>query len=340
VSCANTLRSLPVLAAACLLAGPCPARAEAAAAQAAAAVAPAGEPPRFNVPVAADHPLTFVAYGDTRFSRREGDIVNAYARRALVAKIAEENPAAILIGGDLVYQGSDPQDYEVFRGETAEWVKRKIPVFPALGNHELKGCTRDDALPCLENWWTTFSALSLKPYRWYSVTIGPQILALILDSDSYLRPKSAQRLWMEQQIAAADEHVKFILIVLHYPPVRDPFYPRVLDEKQVARYLARKARSLHAQVVVIGSHVHNYERYYRDGVTYLVSGGGGAKPVPAARMFGELSKLKTSVNYHYLRFVLDGDRLTATMVRFDAAVDSTHDPWSEPDRFEVTAKGE
>ena len=87
----------------------------------------------------------------------------------------------------------------------------------------------------------------------------------------------------------------------------------------------------------MGSHVHNYERYFRDGVTYLVSGGGGAQPVPAARMFGELSKLTTSVNFHYLRFTLEADRLTGTMVRFDAE-DRSGNPWSEPDRFEIRAR--
>jgi acid phosphatase type 7 len=299
--------------------------------------AAAGEPPRFDVPAPAHGPLTFVVYGDTRFSQRE-DIVNAYARRALVAKITSENPAAILIGGDLVFEGRNPQDYATYRSETAQWASRRIPVYPALGNHEFKGCSKDDTLPCLENWWSTFSNLSLRPYRWYSVTIGPSILAVILDSDSHLKPGSEQRAWFEHEIAGADPRIKFILVMLHYPPVRDPFYPVMLDEKQVVKYFSRKAPTLHAQVVVIGSHVHNYERYYRGGVTYLVSGGGGAKPVPAARMFGERSHLKTSVNYHYLRFVLDGDRLTGTMVRFDSSVDPSNDPWSEPDRFEIRAK--
>jgi len=124
---------------------------------------------------------------------------------------------------------------------------------------------------------------------------------------------------------------------MHYPPVRDPFYPTVRDEKEVERYLTAKAPSLRARVVVVGSHVHNYERYERGGVTYLVSGGGGAKPVPAARMFGELSKLRTGVNFHYVRFTLDGARLTGTMVRFDAE-DRSGDPWSEPDRFEIGAR--
>ena len=68
-------------------------------------------PPRLDVPVAdPSAPLTFIVYGDTRFTQRDG-VANAVARRALVARIASENPAAIVIGGDLVYEGSDPEDY-------------------------------------------------------------------------------------------------------------------------------------------------------------------------------------------------------------------------------------
>ena len=59
--------------------------------------------------------------------------------------------------------------------------------------------------------------------------------------------------------------------------------------------------------------------------------------MPAVRMFGELSKLTTSVNFHYLRFTLEADRLTGTMVRFDAE-DRSGNPWSEPDRFEIRAR--
>jgi hypothetical protein len=304
---------------------------------AAALAAPPDEPPRFEVPLADPNaPLTFVTYGDTRFTERD-KVANPVARWALVAKIASENPAAILIGGDLVYHGSDPNDYATYKKETAEWAERKFPLFPALGNHEFEGCQADDPEPCLTNWWSAFETLHLKPYRWYSVRIGPKVLALVLDSDSALRPASPQRSWFEREIAGAAPEVKFILVVLHYPPVRDPLIPRAKDEAEVALYFSKHAKSLRPKVVVIGSHVHNYERYNRDGVTYLVSGGGGARPVPALRMFGELSQLRTSVNFHYLRFTLQEDRLSGTMVRFDAT-DNTGNAWSEPDHFEVTAK--
>jgi hypothetical protein len=296
----------------------------------------AQEPPRFEVPApAAGGPLTFITFGDTRFTRKEGNIVNPLVRRALVERIARENPAAVFIGGDLVFQGSDPDDYEVFRSETAAWAKEKIPVFPSLGNHEFKGCSQEEPDPCLENWWHTFP--ELRPARWYSVSVGPTLLALLLDSDSAFRTGSPQRIWFERQVAAAGPQVAFIMVVLHYPPVRDPFYPRMLDEKEVARYFAKHAAALHQRVIVIGSHVHNYERYLRDGVTYLVSGGGGAKPVPAARLFGEQSKLHTSVNYHFVRFRLENEHLSGTMVRFEAT-DPSGNGWTEPDHFELRAK--
>jgi hypothetical protein len=274
-------------------------------------------PPRFEVPAPTpEAPVTFVVYGDTRFSKRD-DIVNAVARRALVSKIASEKPAAIFIGGDLVYQGSNPDDYETYRSETVEWSDQKTPVFLVLGNHEFSGCPHD-VTPCLKNWWQAADPYAPRPYRWYSVILGSTALALILDSDSALKPGSEQREWFERQISDADARIQFLLVMLHYPPVREPFYPSMRDEKEIVRYLSGKAGALHARVVVVGSHVHNYERYKRGGVTYLVSGGGGAKPVPAVRMFGELSRLRTAVNFHYLRLVLKNDRLSGTLVLFDA----------------------
>jgi hypothetical protein len=302
-----------------------------------AAAASAGAP-HLEVPVAdANAPLTFVAYGDTRFTARE-HVANAEARRALVAHMASENPAAVFIGGDLVYQGSDAADYAIYKSETAAWAERHIPVFPALGNHEFRGCVgEDEDSECLDNWWQSFAALKLRPYRWYSVSLGPKILVLLLDSDSALKPGSEQREWFEEEMTHVPPGVRFILVMLHYPPVRDPLLPRGKDEAEIAHYLSHHAAAIAARVIVIGSHVHNYERYSRNGIPYLVSGGGGAKPVPSLRVFAELSKLKTSVNFHYLRFTLVGDRLTGTMVRY-GATDKTSHSWTEPDRFEVDAK--
>jgi len=316
-----------VLFALCLLATGAPVRA-----------AGSDGPPHFQVPgVSARGHLTFVVYGDTRFTDRDG-VANGAARRALVAKIANDNPAAIVIGGDLIYRANPADDYATYRTETLEWARRGIPVYPAIGNHEVQDCDRSAAdNPCLENWWAAFPHLSLRPWRWYSLSIGPAIRVLVLDSDSPLRAGSEQRTWLERELTAVNPQVKFMLLVLHYPPVRDPVFPHGKDEAEIEPLLSARAESLPFKVIVVGSHVHNYERFSRGGVAYLVSGGGGAKPVPAFRMSGELSQLTTAVNFHYLRFTLENDRLSCTMVRFDAS-DETGNPWSEPDRFEVKAR--
>jgi hypothetical protein len=294
---------------------------------------PAAAPPRLEVAVAdPSAPLTFIAYGDTRFTQREG-VANAIARRALVARIASEKPAAIFIGGDLVYEGSNPEDYEIYKSETAVWSQTKIPIFPALGNHEFRGCDKDSS-PCLVNWWRGAAPSGVRSFRWYSVTLGPKILVLLMDSDSSLKPGSEQRTWFEQQMTHAGSRMEFIFVVMHYPPVRDPIFPSAKDEKEIARYLSKHAHSLQARVVVVGSHVHNYERFRRDDVTYLVSGGGGAKPVPVLRLFGEMSKLDTAENFHYIRFRFERGDLQGTMVRFDLERNG-ETAWTEPDRFEV-----
>ncbi len=296
----------------------------------------ADAPPRLAVAVAdPSAPLTFIAYGDTRFTQRD-DVSNAVARRALVARVASEMPAAIFIGGDLVYEGSNAEDYETYRTETAVWSHAKIPVFPALGNHEFRGCDKDLS-PCLVNWWRAAVPSAVRSFRWYSVSLGPKVLVLLLDSDSSLKTGSEQRTWFEQQITNVGSQVEFVVVVLHYPPVRDPIFPRAKDEKEIARYLSSHTHSLQARVVVVSSHIHNYERFRRDDVTYLVSGGGGAKPVPVLRLFGELSKLDSAENFHYIRFRLEGGELQGTMVRFDRERNDEN-AWTEPDRFEVKAK--
>jgi len=55
------------------------------------------------------------------------------------------------------------------------------------------------------------------------------------------------------------------------------------------------------------------------------------------RLFGELSKLDSAENFHYIRFRLEGGELQGTMVRFDRERNDEN-AWTEPDRFEVKAK--
>src|ERR1700744_793624 len=98
---------------------------------------PAASAPTFRIPDSAlPEPLVFIAYGDIRFTATSETAASPPgARRALIAKIAAENPAAVFINGDLPYHGIDA-DYEMYRAETRPWRENSLRVFPALGNHE------------------------------------------------------------------------------------------------------------------------------------------------------------------------------------------------------------
>jgi len=100
----------------------------------------------------------FVSFGDTRFTE---------------------------IGGDIAYKGTVPQDWEVFDRETALWRTRGIPVFPALGNHELMGKKKSqedksknpqDEIDGLANDFARFP--DLKQSRYYSMRAGNLLFLL------------------------------------------------------------------------------------------------------------------------------------------------------------------
>src|ERR1035438_1688771 len=115
-------------------------------------------------------PLTVVAYGDMRFTDPTNhDATNPTARQALVARISEEKPDAVLLNGDLPWHGGEQADYEVYRTETERWRTNQLRVYPALGNHEFSRC---EVSQCLENWWAAFP--ELRGRRWYSVALGEQ----------------------------------------------------------------------------------------------------------------------------------------------------------------------
>src|SRR5690348_11311440 len=67
-------------------------------------------------------PLTLIAYGDIRFTDPANvTATSPMARQALIQRVLEEKPDAILLNGDVPWHGGDKNDYEVYRTETQVW---------------------------------------------------------------------------------------------------------------------------------------------------------------------------------------------------------------------------
>ena len=238
---------------------------------------------------------------------------NPTARRALVAKVAAEKPDALLLSGDVPLNGGVANDYAVYREETAAWRAAGLKVFPAMGNHELHGCGG------VENWWKAFP--ELRGRRWYSVQMGDAYF-ITVDSNLDLKAGGEQSAWVAKQLEGLPKGTKYVFISLHHPPVADgivgdPSHNVRPNEDALAQQLEAAAKQISAKIIVIAGHIHNYERFERGGVVYLVSGGGGAKPYPVERTAGDMFQDTVFPIFHYVKFVSEHGALQATMYRWD-----------------------
>ncbi len=263
-------------------------------------------------------PLTLIAYGDQRFTDPANTRqTNPRVRQWLVNQIAKEHPAAVIMNGDVPLAGEVANDYAVFHTETKVWRDLGLHVFPTLGNHEFIGAPQT----ALDNWWKAFP--EMRNRRWYSAQLGSRVYLIALDSDTSLLPGSDQAHWLEKQVDGLPASVDFVIVTLHHPPVADVQQHIEVDhnprpnEIAVRDYLSKAAQKSHASFLVSAGHIHNYERAAVDGVTYLVSGGGGAPPYFVERTPGDLYKSMMFPNYHYVKLTVEKDRMHAAMYRVE-----------------------
>src|SRR5205823_8899830 len=123
-------------------------------------------------------PLHFIIYGDLRATDPSNTrAADAVRRQLLIQRIAEQKPALLVVSGDVVYRGDNPDDWKEWEKESQPLRDASIPVYPVLGNHDM-GRNIEMALA---NWWEHMPQVAHK--RWYSVQAGP-LYFLILDSSA------------------------------------------------------------------------------------------------------------------------------------------------------------
>ncbi len=278
-------------------------------------------------------PFRFVAFGDTRFhDPADTKPANPEIRHALVAAIAQENPVFISIGGDIVLDGDNAKDWQVWDAETSLWRERKIPVYPAIGNHELHG-NLDNALA---NYFQRFP--DIQKSRFYSTRIANSLM-LVLDSnlDELTGPQGA---WLTAQLDHLPADVDFVFFVFHHPPYTSSSDLKIYGgghsarptEQALAKMLEERQQRTPARFIVFNGHVHNYERHEHGGVTYFVTGGGGARPYLIQRAPDDLYK-DMGINYHYLLVEVDRTAVKITMHKVE--IKDGLPIWSTPDSVTI-----
>ncbi len=291
--------------------------------------------PVLHIDTGLQAPFTFLSFGDTRFTNpADHKAANPQARQLLVKAMAEQHPAFISIGGDIAYNGNDPSDWKVYDEETAVWRAQKIPVYPILGNHDLHG---KEAV-ALANYFQRFP--ELRNARFYSVRAAN---ALLLNLDSSLDELTGpQGTWIKAQLDSLAPGVEFVFLVLHHPPYTSSSDDQKFGgghsireaEKQLAHMLEERQGHSKARLVVLSSHVHNYERHEHGGVVYFVTGGGGAHAYPIERAPEDPFQSRR-VNYHFLQIHMEKGEATITMRRL--GLETPTPLWTSEDKVRIAA---
>lgn len=230
-------------------------------------VYPIGNPYRFH----------FFVFGDTR----EGDEIF----RNIIEHTNKRRPLFVFNGGDLVSNGKE----EEYAHLLALIKELQVPMYVAPGNHDIRSNGR-----------AIYGAIFGPAY--YSFTYGNTHFVVLDSSTGGL--DEAQYRWLEEDLK--NHQLETILVFTHVPP----FDPRPGEshafnspgERDVFLNLMKR----YGVDRVFASHIHGYFREEREGVPYIITGGGGAY-------------LVSSGFYHYVDVEVDGGEIREKVVKIPSS---------------------
>jgi hypothetical protein len=241
-------------------------------------------------------PLLLAVFGD----ERDAVFGVSATARAIIAGVLADTPDLVLGTGDLVPTGGRRADWLSLLSVHAPLLAQ-LPYYPALGNHELIGDGQAQM-------WKTLFPLAARGY--YAVRYG-QALIVVLNSN---RPGDREQtgfLAAELQRAQGDKTVRARLVLMHHAPLSVSWHCGAAP--YLTAWMALFER-YHVDAVLAG-HDHTYQRLERNGVAYVVSGGGGAPLYEQGRCdpHDELALQHYSAAHHYV------------LVRITPSQDPLHD---------------
>lgn len=198
-------------------------------------------------------PIRLVAIGDFGVGGR----TQLEYGRAVERFAAARNVSMLLTLGDNDYSraAAFQENWQASFG----WLgAARIPISGALGNHDVEETDGSHE----------FDALNM-PGRFYTRTVGP-VAIFVLDSNDVSRQQTN---WLRRALRRSDARWK--IVTMHHPAYTCGGHK---SDEAVQTHWVPMFEEYGVQLVLAG-HDHNYQRFRaRNGVNYVVHGGGGRKP--------------------------------------------------------------
>lgn len=212
----------------------------------------------FKTPPAGPGPYTFAVYGDTR-TRHD------VHRKVMATLVKNGIPDFVLHTGDLVADGNDSSLWPIFFDIEKELLRQTVFI-PALGNHDRNA----------HDFFEFFQSGS----SYYSFNWGASHF-IVLNSDignaaPTVRLRDAfwaeQTRWLEDDLQKS-QSADYRFIVAHHPPFTAVNSRQAANPHMTA--LVPMFEKYHVSAAFFG-HDHNYQSYVKNGIPYVITGGGGA----------------------------------------------------------------
>ncbi|MFW9925278.1 MAG: metallophosphoesterase family protein [Candidatus Thorarchaeota archaeon] len=284
-----------------------------------------------------DDTFCFIAYGDTR-SGSPGNVSDLHDD--IVGLYLQHDPELILHTGDLVYHGGEWYQYADFNDSIQQIWEYDVPLYIAAGNHEMY---TDDWVndPTFTNYtafvdYSDVAAACGGTELYYSFDAnGTHFIIINSELDWTWGPaeyncSEAQMAWLEADLQTTDND-DFVVVAFHRPPFAE-------SDSDLATEIREEFHTLfvsHGVDLVFNGHRHLYYRTVRDGIYYVVTGGGGAplhdyQPDDPWRLEGDV----IFSDYHYCIAKYESGNLNVEVVlmngtirdSFSLAIDSSSTP--------------
>ncbi len=290
----------------------------------------------FPAPDSATPPVRFVAMGDygvgiksdsesSRRQRRIADVLDELVRN--------HDVRFVLSFGDNIYQGEQGQVDDESGGEDDDWYSSffqpyryaisRVPVFPAIGNHDMTDTEGSDDREQMEDNFHIHERFrdqqdraSVEPGLFYRFGYGQDLEMICIDTSQDSDDPEYHRFfqvpdhqqWLEDAYGGR-------------PGLADPVLPPpaflrragARERRGDARQRAAALRPWRGALVLAG-HEHNFQVSEVDGRTYVISGAGGKLREEIPERFEDAHTTAWAAQAHLLLVEVDGDEARLTPV--------------------------
>lgn len=282
-------------------------------------------------------PVRFVALGDYGVGIRSDSESSRRQRRVaevLDRLVVDHDVRFVVSLGDNIYRGEQGQVDDESGGEDDDWYSSffqpyryalaRVPVFPAIGNHDTTDtegsddrAQMEDNFHIAERFHDGSDRTSVSPGLFYRLHYGRDLELVCLDTSLDSADDAVHRFfqapshqdWLDTTFARTD--VRWLVPFSHHPVFCAG--PSHANDDEMREALVPRFDTAGVRLVLAG-HEHNFQVSEVGGRTYVVSGAGGKVREDVPQGFGAAGTTAWAAQAHLLLIEVEADEARLTPV--------------------------